>query len=346
MTSEFEEGGYDAEFVEPLDKDLECPVCMSALKEPVLTSCGHNFCCICAEKLTKYGKFQCPLDNQECQERDVFRDRKVERKVLSLLVYCSRKDQGCSWKGELRDIEGHIGERGNCSYAELSCPFSEVGCTAKLKRTGIEMHLNNEQVAHLELMMKRILSQDKVVAEQKRTVYSLEQKVESQSRKIEELQGALRRSSRKLSFTWRIENWQETLQEAKTGKKRDIYSEPYYTSFPGYKFCLNVYPNGWGSEEGANVGLALRLMRGEYDNSLVWPFPFNYSLHLVDQSGGAGHLKEIEPNTVTSPEAFLKPNSRMNVGHGWSGFITHSDLQSKGFVKNNCLVVQANVQQQ
>eukprot|EP00118_Oscarella_pearsei_P017443 m.172874 g.172874 ORF g.172874 m.172874 type:complete len:134 (+) comp39087_c0_seq13:29-430(+) len=105
MTSEFEEGGYDAEFVEPLDKDLECPVCMSALKEPVLTSCGHNFCCICAEKLTKYGKFQCPLDNQECQERDVFRDRKVERKVLSLLVYCSRKDQGCSWKGELRDIE-------------------------------------------------------------------------------------------------------------------------------------------------------------------------------------------------------------------------------------------------
>ena len=135
---EEEDGGYDADFVDNLDKDLECPVCMLALREPVLTHCGHHFCHSCTMKLMKssslalyacskqtrfrFGKFDCPLDSQTCKEGDVsscselvevgtlaylqiFRDRKVERKVLSLMVYCSRRALGCSWKGELRNLQ-------------------------------------------------------------------------------------------------------------------------------------------------------------------------------------------------------------------------------------------------
>ena len=84
---EEEDGGYDADFVDNLDKDLECPVCMLALREPVLTHCGHHFCHSCTMKLMKssslalyacskqtrfrFGKFDCPLDSQTCKEGDV-----------------------------------------------------------------------------------------------------------------------------------------------------------------------------------------------------------------------------------------------------------------------------------
>lgn len=47
-------GGYDATFIEPLDKDLECPVCLFALKEPLQTSCGHLICKTCADRITQY----------------------------------------------------------------------------------------------------------------------------------------------------------------------------------------------------------------------------------------------------------------------------------------------------
>jgi hypothetical protein len=40
-------GGYDAAFVEPLDKDYVCPVCQLAVRHPVQTGCGHTFCKVC-----------------------------------------------------------------------------------------------------------------------------------------------------------------------------------------------------------------------------------------------------------------------------------------------------------
>ena len=46
-------GGYAAPFVEALDKDLECPICLCALRDPVQTECGHLFCRGCFEETAK-----------------------------------------------------------------------------------------------------------------------------------------------------------------------------------------------------------------------------------------------------------------------------------------------------
>ena len=39
--------GYDAKFDPPLEKRLECPICLLAQREPMQTPCGHRFCSSC-----------------------------------------------------------------------------------------------------------------------------------------------------------------------------------------------------------------------------------------------------------------------------------------------------------
>ena len=41
--------GYDEDFVNPIDEDLQCSICYVAIREPVLTRCGHRFCKECLE---------------------------------------------------------------------------------------------------------------------------------------------------------------------------------------------------------------------------------------------------------------------------------------------------------
>ena len=38
------------DFVNPVDDDLQCSICQSALRDPVLTRCGHRFCRGCLER--------------------------------------------------------------------------------------------------------------------------------------------------------------------------------------------------------------------------------------------------------------------------------------------------------
>ena len=36
------QGGYDCQFVKPLDGKYECPICLLCQKDPYQTVCGHR----------------------------------------------------------------------------------------------------------------------------------------------------------------------------------------------------------------------------------------------------------------------------------------------------------------
>ena len=42
--------GYEEDFVNPVDDDLQCSICQLTLQNPVLTRCGHRFCGGCLER--------------------------------------------------------------------------------------------------------------------------------------------------------------------------------------------------------------------------------------------------------------------------------------------------------
>ena len=75
----------------------------------------------------------------------------------------------------------------------------------------------------------------------------------------------------------------DILRQAKTGKKYQIESDPFYTA--GYKLKVKIYPNGSGSGKNTHLSMFIVVMKGEYDAILPWPFK-KKSENYIDWSTG------------------------------------------------------------
>ena len=104
-------GGYDCDFVTPPPDVLqtECPVCLQIPKEPCLISCkcGKEFCRECIERIKQDNK-PCPLCDKS--EFTFLRHYGSQRYLNAQEVFCSRKNDGCEWKGKLKEYEQHLNE--------------------------------------------------------------------------------------------------------------------------------------------------------------------------------------------------------------------------------------------
>jgi TNF receptor-associated factor 2 len=75
------------------------------------------------------------------------------------------------------------------------------------------------------------------------------------------------------TLLWKINNIQERMQEAKSGRQTSFYSPPFYTSRAnGYKMCSRIYLNGDGNGRNTHLSLFFVILRGENDALLRWPF--------------------------------------------------------------------------
>ena len=125
-------GGYECEFVDPV-KHFLCPLCRHLTRDPNLTSCcGQHFCQVCINRIqTKHQP--CPF----CKETKftVMLDKKQNQKVFELKVYCTMKEQGCSWTGKLGGLNRHLND---CQYVTISCT---KGCGVFFQRHCLAAHI-------------------------------------------------------------------------------------------------------------------------------------------------------------------------------------------------------------
>ena len=142
-----EDGGYDCNFVEPPTDDLLCKICHYPARDPILTECcGQNFCSYCLERYHQskvIDHSSCPYCRKE--KFQTMPDKRTERYVLNLKVFCPHKHQGCEWVGELRSMEDHVNKN---STNNIGCPFTELqcsnGCGVVMQRRLVEGHLKSE----------------------------------------------------------------------------------------------------------------------------------------------------------------------------------------------------------
>ena len=57
-----------------------------------------------------------------------------------------------------------------------------------------------------------------------------------------------------------------------TGRTVSLYSQPFYTSWCGYKMCYRLYLNDDVMRKGTYLSLFFVVMRSENDALLPWPF--------------------------------------------------------------------------
>ena len=126
--------GYGCSFVmEPDSRSYECAVCLMIFREPNLTSCcGNHFCRACIEPIIEAGN-PCPL----CKESSfsTMRNKGLERELKQEKVWCSYKERGCQWSGELGKLDEHTNS--DCPYVKVEC---SLGCGAIMERRCLSEH--------------------------------------------------------------------------------------------------------------------------------------------------------------------------------------------------------------
>ena len=114
-------GGYDYQFVDPLPDTLICVICQLPSRDPHLSACcGYTFCKSCLDAAKRASCDACPLCRSE--EFVTMPNKQANRAIRSRHVFCTNKDKGCKWQGELNDITNHLGNSDGCQFEDTHCP--------------------------------------------------------------------------------------------------------------------------------------------------------------------------------------------------------------------------------
>lgn len=197
---------------------------------------------------------------------------------------------------------------------------------------------------HLRLLLTAVQTQNRNLVEQVNELTSQVRSLQSAVATLQQQGTADSQQQAKFTVHWRIENWIEKLEMARNeAGSNQLLSRPYYIGHPGYKVCLEAFPDGKQTGKG-HLSVYLKLMKGQYDEGLPWPFRLMFTLSVVDQQmGGRDVSRTIDPPIESDSEPFERPRAEKNHGRGWAQFISHDDLQTRHYTKDNCVLVQLEV---
>ena len=139
--------GFDCQFtVKPVDYlQSHCPICLLILREPFqVTCCGKSFCRACIQRI-RAGNKPCPTCNQD--NFDSFQNKGLQQPLYGFQVFCSNKESGCDWQGELGKLDQHLNLNPDkdklsvgCAYMNVKCLF----CEELYQRSKIEHHQGSQ----------------------------------------------------------------------------------------------------------------------------------------------------------------------------------------------------------
>ena len=250
------------------DIEYRCPVCLEAFSDmlpPYLTDCGHHLCSKCCDHLLNTSTTECPqcrdpkgLNNARC-------DKHYLRMVKSLQVRCSEYKEGCGWVGQLKDLHDH-----QCGIA---CPY---GCS-KYARSSVmkehTRHCHNRMISCENCGYYDTLT---IVTEQHYPVCP------------QSTQTAITPATVSPQYLYNqapIEFIIGDFSEKKRANEEWLGS-PFYTHNRGYKFRLNVYPNGIGNGSGSHLSVHAEPVRGEYDDEI---FEVDIQIELLNWREDKNH---------------------------------------------------------
>lgn len=359
-------GGHDYFFLEEPPSDVICPICRLVAREPQQVSCcGKIYCKSCFVELETQSKWSLRCANCREEEPEYFPDRKTAGQINSLRVACTKREEGCIWRGALREMGRHLSR---CEYADMSCPFNCFGCNVRPLRKDLEEHVDSDLHNHLNLARNKIVEMERLVQEdrqlqedkvhdavtvlkeslqvqKKEMKKQLEKRIETHESnlraKLNSLKQDILLETRRLPMVFKLSNFSDLKED-----DEDWHSPSFFSHIGGYKMCLRVYTNGCSEVRGTHVSLYVYLMKSENDHLLEWPFRGTIHIDILNQLEDNQHY--IERITFNSRElknynSRVRASSNMGVtGLGKSKFISQDDLGYNAssncqYLKDDCL---------
>jgi len=241
-------------------------------------------------------------------------------------VECSNK---CGLKNVPREeVSDHTQQ--SCPLTVMDCEYRVLGCAIKFQRRDYQAHLDAMKDTHLHLACKGIANMSKTIQEQAQKITLLEEKL-----------GRFQNSP----FIWKVTNFTSVMAAAQTNEQRVIVSDPFYSTRNGYKFSLELYPDGYHTdlnnteEKGEFMSIYLRVLVGEYDGLLIWPFQDTVVFTLLDQNKSVEKRRHLRQELQLTTEGLTRPSESSEPACGVWEFVFHKDLFSRFYVKDDTIFI-------
>ena len=191
-----------------------------------------------------------------------------------------------------------------------------------------------------------------------RHVSLLTKVVNAHERKLSELTRELEGvRARDGVMLWRVDGVRALLAEGKLHPGYELRGPPFYHGRHGYRLAPSLFPGGEGSGEASHLSLYVRLLPGDYDGILTWPFQLPVTLRLVDQSPEVTSRKHRTESFTPNPswQHFRCPSrssspwssassqdstsgrEKSPLGFGYPRFISLETLKSGNYVKDDVM---------
>ena len=198
-----------------------------------------------------------------------------------------------------------------CPFEIVPCKFTKLGCGEKRTRKEVEGHEKNYK-SHFQLAME--------------TVVKLKEELRQNKKKRFMMPQFSKYKSSGKSFT----------------------SPAFYTHQGGYKMCIYAHVC-YGNLTATYISVYASFMKGEYDDSLTWPFTGSVTVTLLNQLEDKNH----HHYTIEYQEGMDNGSSRVTTGlrsrgYGTSRFLPHEALAHNPvtncqYLKDDCLCFEISV---
>ena len=281
----------------------------------------------------------------------------------------------CGSFPQRQNLDSHVANE--CPLTTISCDFHHVGCAVKLPCKDMPEHVREKFLLHMSLLAvshaklqaqiselvieNDTLRRKNVNLERSHTTLStrLQAQIKDLTAEVKENRENLKASNQQLKQEATANSLKVsvprtciplnpsdilTMNDFKQHKKDedDWYSPPVYTHHHGYKLCLSVVANGQLSGAGTHVSVFVYFMRGEFDDSLKWPFRGVFVFRVLDQLNSEDHKTHSLTYDDTAKDKFCSRviyRERAGSGRGPSKLISHSQLNPK-YLRNDTLLFQ------
>ena len=217
-----------------------------------------------------------------------------------------------------------------CSDQEIKCPYSQYGCEVVLERRRMDQHEKEEIHTHLRLAMLNIGSMKNEVA-------MLRTENEQKDREFRSLLTTISTWIPKGYIKWKINGIKNKILQ-----RRKYYSDPFYVGLYKFQGCIDSNDNG-------DVSVLLHVMKGEWDETLKWPFRYRYSIRLINKSHNNDDYEKFQEitrdNLQEYPQCFQKPTMERNECFGIAKFISQADLFKMKYSKGYSITLDIGVEQ-